>query len=171
MRVTNVLITNQYLRAMKMSTLALTLFVSLLCGGLYAQPAPPQSPPNLWKTLAKVTFEKKYDELLGFKVDVPVFHEEVQALEAQIVEISGYIVPVEGYKSHEEFVFSAYPYNMCFFCGGAGPETVMEVTADEPVKFTTDRIKLRGKLLLNKDNINRLMYIMVDAEQIAESGK
>jgi len=125
-----------------------------------------QAQENLWKTLSKITYEKKFDELLGFKVDVPVFGDETKALEAKIVEVSGYIVPVEGYKSHTEFVFSAYPYNMCFFCGGAGPETVMEVTSKEPVKYSTERIKLRGKLLLNKDDINRLMYVLVDAELI-----
>jgi len=121
---------------------------------------------NLWKTLSKITYEKKFDELLGFKVDVPVFGEGIKALEGEIVEVSGYIVPVEGYKSHTEFVFSAYPYNMCFFCGGAGPETVMEVTSKEPVKYSTDRVKLRGKLLLNSDDINRLMYILIDAELV-----
>lgn len=148
------------------------LFFVLLGTTLSAQPAPPKSPPgNLWKTLSKITFEKKYDELLGFKVDVPVFSEDIKELEATFVEISGYIVPVEGYKSHKEFVFSAYPYNMCFFCGGAGPETVMEVTATEAVKYSTERITLRGKLLLNSNNINRLMYILVDAEQIEDNGK
>ncbi|MEO0732435.1 MAG: hypothetical protein AAFZ52_06345 [Bacteroidota bacterium] len=76
---------------------------------------------------------------------------------------------MEGYKSHTEFVFSAYPYNMCFFCGGAGPETVMEVTSSEPVKYTTERVKLQGKLLLNNADINRLMYIMVDAKLVKES--
>ncbi|MEM9928602.1 MAG: hypothetical protein AAF840_02165 [Bacteroidota bacterium] len=118
---------------------------------------------NLWKTLAKITYEKKFDELLGFKVDVPVFAQEIRDLEGEIVEVSGYIVPVEGYKSHTEFVFSAYPYNMCFFCGGAGPETVMEVTSVEPIKYSTERVKLRGKLLLNGDDINRLMYVMTEA--------
>lgn len=130
-----------------------------------------QTETNLWKTLSKITFEKKYDELLGFKVDVPVFSDAIKALEGEIVEVSGYIVPVEGYKSHNEFVFSAYPYNMCFFCGGAGPETVMEVSATEAVKYSTERIVLRGKLLLNSDNINRLMYIMTDAVQVKDSGK
>lgn len=125
-----------------------------------------QAQENLWKTLSKITYEKKFDELLGFKVDVPVFGDDTKALEGKIVEVSGYIVPVEGYKSHTEFVFSAYPYNMCFFCGGAGPETVMEVTSKEPVKYSTERIKLRGKLLLNSDDINRLMYVLVDAEMI-----
>lgn len=144
----------------------------ILATGLpvFAQPeGPPQSPPpNLWATLSRVTFEKQYDELLGFKVDMPVFSQAVEDLEGQIVEVEGYIVPVEGYRGHTEFVFSAYPYNMCFFCGGAGPETVMEVTAIEPVEYTVEKITLRGKLLLNDDNINRLMYILVDAEEIAK---
>lgn len=123
---------------------------------------------NLWKTLSKITYEKKFDDLLGFKVDVPVFGDDIKALEGEIVEVSGYIVPVEGYKSHTEFVFSAYPYNMCFFCGGAGPETVMEVTSKDPVKYSTERVKLRGKLALNSEDINRLMYILTEAEMIKD---
>ncbi|MEO0732436.1 MAG: hypothetical protein AAFZ52_06350 [Bacteroidota bacterium] len=34
---------------------------------------------NLWKTLSKITYEKKFDELLGFKVDVPVFSQGIKA--------------------------------------------------------------------------------------------
>ena len=123
---------------------------------------------SVWKDLAKITYEKKYDELLGFKVDVPVFGDDVKAMEGEMIEISGYIVPVEGYKSHKEFVFSAFPYNMCFFCGGAGPETVMEVTANEAVKYSTERITLRGRLRLNNENINQLMYLLEDAEQVSK---
>lgn len=125
---------------------------------------------NVWTLLSKVTFKKEYDEMLGFKVDMPVFGEEVKALAEKEVVIKGYIIPVEGYKSHKEFVFSAYPYNMCFFCGGAGPETVMEVFSNEPVKYTAEPIVLRGKLELNSSDINRLMYILKDAE-LAEEAK
>lgn len=144
------------------------LGLALLSSNLLAQSPPSSPPPSLWRTLAKVTFEKEYDELMGFKVDVPVFGDDVLELEGEIVEISGYIVPVEGYRGHTEFVFSAYPYNMCFFCGGAGPETVMEVTATDPIEYTVEKITIRGKLLLNDDNINRLMYIMVDAEEVLD---
>ena len=136
----------------------------LLTTGLFSQSAA----ASTWQDLAKVTYEKKYDELLGFKVDVPVFGEDIKAMAGKTIEISGYIVPVEGYKSHNEFVFSAYPYNMCFFCGGAGPETVMEVTATEPVKYSTSRITLRGTLTLNDSNINQLMYLLTDAELVAK---
>ena len=142
------------------------LFFCLLA---LSAPAFSQSAPaSVWQDLAKVSYEKKYDELLGFKVDVPVFAESVQAMDGEMIEISGYIVPVEGYKSHTEFVFSAFPYNMCFFCGGAGPETVMEVTAAEAVKYSTERITLRGKLHLNNENINQLMYLLTDAELVTK---
>ena len=118
---------------------------------------------NLWKTLAKITYEKQYDEMLGFKVDVPIFSEQVKSLENEEVEIKGYIIPVEGYKNHKEFIFSAFPYNMCFFCGGAGPESVMEVYAKEPIKYTAEPIIIRGKLELNDSDINRLIYGLKEA--------
>ena len=123
---------------------------------------------NLWKTLSRITYTKEYDEFLGFKIDKPVFGESVQALEGKEVSVRGYIIPVEGYKSHTEFIFSAYPYNMCFFCGGAGPETVMEVEASEPVEYTAEQVVLKGKLQLNADDINRLMYVLVDATMVSE---
>lgn len=116
-----------------------------------------------WKTLSKITFVKKYDELLGFKVDMPVFGDEVRKLDGKEITIKGYVIPVEGYKSHKEFVFSAFPYSMCFFCGGAGPETVMEVFSKEPIKYSADPITIKGRLKLNPDDINRLMYALHDA--------
>lgn len=118
---------------------------------------------NTWKTLAKVTYRKEYDELMGFKVDKPVFSDYIKNLEGKQITLKGYIIPVDGYKSHKEFIFSAFPYSMCFFCGGAGPETVMEVKAKEPIKYTTESIVLTGILRLNSDDINRLMFKIENA--------
>lgn len=123
---------------------------------------------SMWKTLAKITYKKEYDEFLGFKIDKPVFSEPIQKLQGKEITIKGYIIPVEGYKSHKEFIFSAFPYNMCFFCGGAGPETVMEVLAAEPVKYTADPVTLTGTLILNADDINSLMYKIEGAKIISQ---
>ena len=144
---------------------ALLLF--LLIGGFVIGM---QAQENTWKTLAKITFTKQYDELMGFKVDVPVFSDDIKSMEGKDIIIKGYIIPVEGYKSHKEFIFSAFPYSMCFFCGGAGPETVMEVFAKEKVEYTAEQIALRGKLELNATDINRLMYILNDAEIVDPAG-
>ena len=125
-----------------------------------------QNKEDIWKQLSKVTYKKEYDALMGFKVDRPIFGASVKALENKEVEIRGYIIPTEGYKSHKEFVFSAYPYSMCFFCGGAGPETVMEVEAVEGIKYTVEPVTLKGILKLNDKDINRLMFKLVKAQII-----
>ncbi len=125
-----------------------------------------QAQSAMWQTLSKVTYQKKYDELLGFKVDVPIFSAETKALNNRQITIKGYIIPVEGYKGQKEFIFSAFPYNMCFFCGGAGPETVMEVFARLPIPYTTEAITIKGRLELNDADPNRLMYILHDAEKV-----
>ncbi|MCC6725666.1 MAG: DUF3299 domain-containing protein [Saprospiraceae bacterium] len=145
---------------MKIKYLAFTV---LFCVGFCLTA---QAQENIWKTLGKVTYKKEYDEMLGFKVDVPIFGNEVQKLDGKEVTVKGYIIPVDGYKSHKEFVFSAYPYSMCFFCGGAGPETVMEVKAKSPVPFTADVITIKGTLHLNSKDINKLMYSLSNVEMV-----
>lgn len=144
-----------------------TIFFITISDTVMAQDAQPK--PNMWKTLSKLTFRKQYDEMLGFKVDVPVFSDEVKSYEGKEITIKGYIIPVEGYKSHKEFIFSAYPYNMCFFCGGAGPETVMEVQAKNPIPYTAEAITIRGKLTTNADDINRLLYILDEVEIVQDN--
>ena len=121
---------------------------------------------SAWPTMARVTFTKEYDELLGLKVDRPVFSEAVQALDGETVTLRGYVIPTEGYKSHKEFVFSAYPYSSCFFCGGAGPETVVEVSAEAPVEYSAEAVTLTGKLRLNSTDPNALMYRLEDASLV-----
>lgn len=125
-----------------------------------------QTGENVWKTLGKISYKKEYDELMGFKIDKPVFSDQVKALDGKEVTLKGYIIPVEGYKSHTEFIFSAFPYSMCFFCGGAGPETVMEVLALEPIKYSADAITIKGVLRLNDKDINRLMYKLVNVKLV-----
>lgn len=142
---------------------SLTFFLFLGIVPLQAQEEN-ETGSKTWKTLSKITYRKQFDELLGFKIDIPVFSDDVKALEGKEIVVKGYIIPTEGYKSHTEFVFSAFPYNMCFFCGGAGPETVMEVIAKNPIKFTAEAVSIRGVLELNEDDINRLMYILKEVE-------
>lgn len=142
------------------------LACALILTGVFVQA---QSDVNTWKTLSKITFKKEYDEIMGFKVDKPVFSDDIKAMEGKEILVKGYIIPVEGYASHKEFIFSAFPYNMCFFCGGAGPETVMEIEAKEPVKYTAEQIYLKGILSLNSDDINHLMYKLTDVTQVRET--
>lgn len=117
-----------------------------------------------WPSLGQVKFKQKYDELLGLNVDYPIFSKSVKRLEGQEITLRGYIIPTDGYKNHKEFVFSAYPYSMCFFCGGAGPESVIEVEAKNPIQYSAEPIVIRGKLKLNEDDPNALIYKLTEVE-------
>lgn len=146
------------------------LFIIIFSGvvqsnGLLAQTA---TTGSLWKTLAKITYKKEYDEFLGFKIDKPVFSEEIKALNGKEVTVKGFIIPVEGYKSHKEFILSAFPYSMCFFCGGAGPESVMEVKSLDAIEYSAEAIVIKGKLKLNTDDVNQLMYSLTDARLVKQ---
>ncbi|MFZ1423973.1 MAG: hypothetical protein WAS55_09130 [Saprospiraceae bacterium] len=121
---------------------------------------------SMWPALSKVSYKKEYDALLGIKVDRPVFSSDVKSLAGKIIQLKGYIIPTDGFKSHTEFVFSAFPYSSCFFCGKAGPETVIEIQAKEPIQYTSEPIEIKGKLILNEKDINRLMYLMVEVEKL-----
>ena len=118
---------------------------------------------NYWKDLARVTIEEKTDEN-GFPVEFPVFHDDLKTIEGDKIILEGYMVPLEEMMGHKYFVLSKYPFNMCFFCGAAGPETVIEVYITEEVAFTSDKIKIQGTLELNKDDPRNLMYLMKNAE-------
>lgn len=148
-----------------MRKILMFLVLSIFAGSLFAQSKSAQV-ENIWKTLGKITFKKEYDEMMGFKVDVPVFSADVKALEGKEVTVKGYIIPVEDYGGQTEFVFSAFPYNMCFFCGGAGPETVMKVTAAEAIPYTAEAITIRGVLSLNDTDRNELMYALTQVIKV-----
>ena len=119
---------------------------------------------STWTTLSKVKIERKFDPSMNFEVDYPTFSEEILALNGKEITLEGWMIPLDELRGENYFVLSALPFANCFFCGGAGPETVMEVFTDEKVEFEVDRIKVKGRLRLNATDPMQLMYILNDAE-------
>jgi hypothetical protein len=94
----------------------------------------------------------------------PTFGPSIQKLKNQPVVITGYILPVD--LDANLYVLSAFPFSACFFCGGAGPETVMTLNFKKGTrKFKTDeRLTFQGTLKLNADDIYQMNYILEGAE-------
>ena len=66
------------------------------------------------------------------------------------------------------YVLSRYPFANCLFCGGAGPETVVDLQFDgpSPREYATDeRLTFAGKLKLNSDDIYQMNYIIKGARE------
>ncbi|MFT6872593.1 MAG: hypothetical protein ACJAVN_001604 [Roseivirga sp.] len=121
---------------------------------------------STWKVLSKVQIEKRFDELLNYEIDFPTFSDEVKALNGKEIVLEGWIIPLDELRGENYFVLSALPFANCFFCGGAGPETVLEVFSEKNIKFTEKRIKVKGILNINADDPLKLMYILQKAELI-----
>lgn len=117
-----------------------------------------------WEILRDVTFKKKWYPEESIYMLHPTFGPSVQKLKNQQVAITGYILPVD--LDANLYVLSAFPFSACFFCGGAGPETVMTLNFKKNSrKFKTDeRLTLVGTLKLNSDDIYQMNYILDGAE-------
>ncbi len=122
--------------------------------------------------LTKNPFEDVWKVLLGVKYDyykdayVPKFTDKIKEYDGKIVTLRGYIYPLEESSKHKFFMLSYYPISVCFFCGGAGPESVVEVSAKTPIAHTSQQITVKGKLKLNSQDKERLFYILNQAELV-----
>ncbi|WP_438839597.1 hypothetical protein [Algoriphagus aestuariicola] len=130
---------------------------------LYATSAKAQ---GVWKSLSEVSYKISEDQF--GELYVPVFSDNIKKLEGKEVEADGYIIPFEGMFKPEHIILSSLPLAECFFCGSGGPETVMEVMLTNPIKYTSKRVKVRGKLTLNAKDPEKLMYILKDAKLVTE---
>lgn len=121
---------------------------------------------NHWKTFEGLEYEKSTDEY--GEIYVPKFSEDIRALEGELIELAGYIIPFDGMFKPNELIISSLPIASCFFCGGAGPESVAQVYLDESVAYTAKKVKVRGKLELNDKNTDELMYLLREAKLIID---
>lgn len=121
-----------------------------------------QTSAENWKTLSGLEYEKSKDEY--GEIFVPKFGPEIKQLEGKEITLSGYIIPFEGMFEPDHLIVSSVPVASCFFCGGAGPESVAEIYLSEPVKYTAKKVTFTGKLTLNDSDVDQLMYILKEAK-------
>ncbi|MCP4443100.1 MAG: hypothetical protein GY810_29690 [Aureispira sp.] len=135
-----------------------------------------QSPGGLWDVFLKLKFDIQYDEAIDDVVFKPQFTKDITDLEGKQIEIKGYIVPSdvvatamgESNGDGSMFMLSAYPASSCFFCGGGGPESVMEVYPKKPIPYTKEVVKLKGTLELNQTDYLRMAYILKNVTWVEE---
>ncbi|WP_416867245.1 MAG: hypothetical protein ACMVP2_07435 [Imperialibacter sp.] len=126
----------------------------------------PLQNPNLWKVFEGVRFESKYIDEEKAVFYVPQFGDELLRMEGQKYVIKGFYLPID--LSSEGIVLSRYPMATCYFCGEAGPESVMMVFPAkklEGIKMD-DELTFEGTLELNDDDVYQLTFILTDAKRL-----
>ena len=129
--------------------------------------AKPAKEINYWQILSMVLMQKEYNEDMGIDIEMPKYGKKVKELNGKTITIKGYILPLKASKNQKYFILSAVPFNQCFFCGGAGPESIMEVFSDKPVAASKKAVTIRGRLVVNlRPDIGQVLYTLKDAEVV-----
>lgn len=128
-----------------------------------------QTKPDAWNLFAKTKFDPKYYEKIGEYLFYPTFPTDLKALEGKDITVEGYYVPFAP-EDGAYIIISKFPMSQCFFCGGAGPESIAEVNFAKPQsKFQVDDlITVKGKLKLNTDNVDHVNFILEQAVLISK---
>ena len=137
-------------------TIQLLLVVSL----------PSYAQENFWHVLAEVRYETKPDASGQYEIEVPVFSNQLKTYDNKRVRLKGYIIPLTELGGSSTFMLSSVPFSMCFFCGSAGPETIVEIETKEKIKFTDKQVMIEGTLVLNGSDPDHHMYILKSAKRI-----
>jgi hypothetical protein len=126
----------------------------------------PLQSPNLWKVFEEVRFESKYIDEEKALFYVPQFGDELLRMEGKKYIIKGYYLPID--LSSSGIVLSRYPMATCFFCGEAGPESVMMVSPTKKLEGLKmdDELIFEGTLELNDDDVYQLSFILKDARRL-----
>jgi hypothetical protein len=149
---------------MKNSHAPIVGFMILFVAGIHF---PSFSQTDTWASFARTKFEAKYSEKAAEYFLMPVFPDELKNLVGKEISIEGYYLPIDV-EGNAYIILSKFPYSQCFFCGGAGPESIAEVSFKVKAnKFEPDQyIRVKGKLKLNEADIDHGNFLIEEATLI-----
>ncbi|MEM9917918.1 MAG: hypothetical protein AAF990_07470 [Bacteroidota bacterium] len=127
---------------------------------------------NAWRTLGMMKYEKEFTSKGGASTTAVAgngkFIGMIEKLEGEVITLKGYVIPLSGKKAQSHFMFSAFPYRSCFFCGKAGPESVVEVfTKDnQKIPFSEKSMTIKGRFEFTSRNTDGVMFSLKEAELV-----
>ena len=123
-----------------------------------------QTKPDTWTAFAKTKFDAKYNEKAAEYFLFPTFSAELKAQVGKQIDLEGYYLPIDV-DGNAYIILSKFPFSQCFFCGGAGPESIAEVYFKTAApKFDPDQyIRIKGKLKLNDSDLEHGNFIVEEA--------
>lgn len=108
-----------------------------------------------WKQLARIDFVKKKDKAFG-EVMFPVINASLKTKQGKKIVAKGFIVPIDN----KTYALSKNVFAQCFFCGNAGPETIMGLKfKGKTPKLKTDQyVTIEGNFRYNDSNVEDWIY-------------
>jgi len=123
--------------------------------------AAPVADTLTWKLLGQIKYIKKPSPDYPEGVMYPVINPTLKAKNKKQIVMSGFIIPIDN----KNYALSKNVFASCFFCGQAGPETIMGIKFKNPnIKLKTDQyVTLTGTFRYNDSDVDDWIYHVENA--------
>lgn len=130
--------------------------------GLPIDPALLNNLPELKGVLSWNVLGQVKGKTIGSRV-VPEFTPQIVALDKHEVKLQGFMLPIVAGEVHDRFLLTMRPAD-CPFCLSVGPEYIVEVQTQKPIKHTFEPIVLSGRFAVLNDDPYGLYYRLTAAQ-------
>ena len=119
-------------------------------------PLPQRNDVVPWSVLTDLTRKTTKDGI------VPVFNDAQKGMDKTTQRIQGFMMPLDAKATQTHFLLTSVPLT-CSFCIPGGPESMVEVKAKTPVRYSLEPVVVEGRFTLLSNDQYGLYYRMVDA--------
>lgn len=114
-----------------------------------------------WKLLGQIKYIKKPSADYPEGVMYPVINTTLKTKNKKTITMSGFIIPIDN----KNYALSKNVFAACFFCGQAGPETIMGIKFKNPgMKLKTDQyVTIQGTFRYNDNDVDDWIYHVENA--------
>lgn len=114
-----------------------------------------------WKILGQIKYVKKPHQDYPEGVMFPVVNPTLKTKGKKRIVMSGFIIPIDN----TTYALSKNVFASCFFCGQAGPETIMGIKfkGATPRLKTDQYVTLEGVFRYNETDVEDWIYHIEDA--------
>lgn len=123
------------------------------------KPLPKRDDVVAWSSLTNLT-----KKTLKTRIE-PVFTAEQKALNQTVQRVQGFMVPMDTKPGQKHFLLTSVPLT-CAFCIPGGPESMIEVKATSPVRYSLEPVVIEGHFQTLANDEYGLFYRMVGARQV-----
>lgn len=119
-------------------------------------PLPQRNDVIPWSVLTDLTKKTTKDGIL------PVFSDAQKGMDKTVQRIQGFMMPLDAKATQTHFLLTSVPLT-CSFCLPGGPESMVEVKAKTPVRYSLEPVVVEGKFTVLTNDQYGLYYRVVDA--------
>lgn len=93
---------------------------------------------------------------------VPVFNARQQSMHQTVQRIQGFMMPLDAKPTQTHFLLTSVPLT-CSFCIPGGPESMVEVKAKTPVRYSIEPVVVEGRFQVLSNDPYGLFYRVTEA--------